>query len=287
MEKLYPSWTLAWRNIRFAASTLLGGPARGYFIPYRYAEDMPTGHEVAAYRPIEDIFDRALPIFEEVFALAQSYRDELQQIGTKPAPAPRFDQGWFPTLDAVAGYCLIRHHQPARIIEVGSGHSTRFFHQAIVDGKFACDFTAIDPAPRAIVKGLDVTFLAQTLNQVDLTMFDTLRAGDVLSIDSSHILMPGSDVDDLLNRVLPRLPAGVYLQVHDIFLPDPYPAAWTWRGYNEQLAIAALLTSGAYRPIFASHYMRSRQRPQLTQNVIADLPDFPDSYPASLWLVKA
>ena len=35
--------------------------------------------------------------------------------------------------------------------------------------------------------------------------------------------MPGSDVDLLLNAVLPRLQPGVLIHLHDIFLPDPYP----------------------------------------------------------------
>ena len=72
-------------------------------------------------------------------------------------------------------------------------------------------------------------------------------AGDVLFIDSSHILMPGSDVDLLLNRVLPRLPAGVLIHIHDIFLPFDYPPVWGWRAYNEQQGVLPLLATGAYR----------------------------------------
>ena len=49
--------------------------------------------------------------------------------------------------------------------------------------------------------------------------------------------MPGSDVDLLLNEVLPQLRPGVLIHLHDIFLPDPYPAGWAWRGYNEQVAV--------------------------------------------------
>ena len=64
-------------------------------------------------------------------------------------------------------------------------------------------------------------------------------------IDSSHTLVPGSDVDLLLNRVLPALSAGAVVHVHDIFLPDNYPDDWAWRGYNEQLGVAPLLFGGA------------------------------------------
>ena len=48
-------------------------------------------------------------------------------------------------------------------------------------------------------------------------LFAELRAGDVLVVDSSHVLMPGSDVDLLFNDVMPALPAGAIVHVHDIF----------------------------------------------------------------------
>ena len=56
--------------------------------------------------------------------------------------------------------------------------------------------------------------------------------------------------------VVPRLPAGTFLHVHDITLPDAYPEAWAWRGYNEQLLVGALMQGGAFEPIFASHFVK-------------------------------
>ena len=86
-----------------------------------------------------------------------------------------------------------------------------------------------------------VRVVPSTLQAAPAEVFDGLKAGDVLFIDSSHILMPGSDVDILLNRVLPRLPAGVLVHIHDIFLPFDYPAIWGWRNYNEQQGVVPLL----------------------------------------------
>jgi hypothetical protein len=83
-------------------------------------------------------------------------------------------------------------------------------------------------------------------------LFNVLKAGDALFIDSSHILMPGSDADILLNRVLPAAPAGTLVHIHDIFLPFDYPAIWGWRAYNEQQGVVPMLTTGAYRPLFSS-----------------------------------
>ena len=54
---------------------------------------------------------------------------------------------------------------------------------------------------------------------------------------------------------------------HDVFLPDPYPEAWAWRGYNEQQAIAVLLQGEGYGCRFASHYVATRLRARLERGV--------------------
>jgi hypothetical protein len=113
-----------------------------------------------------------------------------------------------------------------------------------------------------------------------------LRAGDILFVDSSHILMPGTDVDWLLNRILPALAARVLVHFHDVFLPDPYPESWAWRGYNEQQAIAALLQGGACDCLFASHYVATRLAERLERGVVAELPRPAAALESSLWLVK-
>ena len=99
--------------------------------------------------------------------------------------------------------------------------------------------------------------------------------------------MPGSDVDRLLNQVLPVLAPGTIVHVHDIFLPDPYPKSWAWRGYNEQSAIAAMLQGGAYELLFASHYVVSRHADRLAGAPLAALPDLASAFASSLWLRKA
>src|SRR3546814_20164798 len=80
----------------------------------------------------------------------------------------------------------------------------------------------------------------------------------MLVIDSSHLALPGTDVDLLFGRVLPRPPAGVLVHVHDVFLPDGYPAAWGWRHYAEQMLVAAWLAAGSLELRFARHWVRSR-----------------------------
>jgi hypothetical protein len=115
--------------------------------------------------------------------------------------------------------------------------------------------------------------------------FPALGAGDILFIDSSHQLKPGSDVEFLLNAVLPLLPAGVRVHFHDIFLPDDYPAHWAWRRYNEQDAVASLIEKKAFEIDFASHAFLSRRAGEMP-GVLGRLPLMPGAIESSLWLTK-
>src|SRR5204863_425837 len=85
--------------------------------------------------------------------------------GHAPPPAPRWDQDWFPRLDAAAAYTMVRTLGPKRIVEVGCGHSTRFMARAVADGRLATSIIAIDPAPRAKLEGLNVRWLKQEVLQ--------------------------------------------------------------------------------------------------------------------------
>jgi predicted O-methyltransferase YrrM len=206
---------------------------------------------------------------------------ELEAIGPDSPPAPRWDQDWFPRLDAAAAYAIVRMTRPQRIVEVGSGHSTRFLARAVADGGLATHITAIDPAPRASIARLPVQHVAVRLQECPLSLFEPLAAGDILFIDSSHQVKPGSDVEFILDRVLARLAAGVRVHFHDIFLPDDYPADWSWRRYNEQPAVAALVRDG-YAAEFSSH--EARKRP--LNGVLARLPVAATAHESSFWLRK-
>jgi hypothetical protein len=124
------------------------------------------------------------------------------------------------------------------------------------------------------------------LQKAPTDAFAVLTRGDLLFVDSSHILMPGSDVDLLLNRILPDLPTGVLIHLHDIFLPFDYPPQWGWRNYNEQQGVIPLLVSGAYRPLFSSVWAERRLGERLARSPSARLPRPSGSLATSLWLEK-
>jgi len=222
--------------------------------------------------------------FFAVLDKIEQYARDLEAIGPDAPPAPRWNQDWFPRLDAAAAYVLVRTEPPRRIIEVGSGHSTRFLARAVADGRLATRITAIDPEPRASIRGLDIEFLEKRVQEVPENVFRDLQPGDILFIDSSHQMNPGSDVDLLFNKIIPLLPSGVRVHVHDVFLPDEYPKQWAWRRYNEQNFIKSLLPR--YAVEFSSHWVASRRPDLLQRGVLGRLPLVAGALESSLWLRK-
>lgn len=275
-----------WRRLSLGLPTLFGIARRGYFIPHRHARAVPAEADRAGFDWIEDLFRAAEPEFR---ALLNADPDALAHAvrafdGAAP-PRPRWQQGWFPRLDGLAAYLMIRARRPRRVVEVGSGHSTRFVAAAIADAGLATRIDAVDPAPRADLAGLDgVRLHRSTVQAAPRALFEDLAPGDVLMIDSSHIAMPGSDVDLLLGRIVPTLPAGVLVQIHDIFLPDPYPESWAWRGYNEQLCVAALLAGGRAKPLWSSRWMATRGGALLHRPPLSAIPHDPAAPESALWL---
>ena len=259
-------------------ATLAGRP-QGFFSPYRYAGQVtPPG----SYPAIEAAFREAQPAFADVLAAIETHGTRLASFDGPP-PQPRWGQSWFPRLDGAAAYAVIRAHGPKRIVEVGSGHSTRMLARAAEDTGESARITCIDPAPRAALQGLEIDWHQRVLSEAALPLFQALEAGDIAFFDSSHVLWPGTDVDMILNRILPVLAPGVLVHIHDILLPDPYPPAWEWRGYTEQNGLAGWMLGGAYAPVFASHYcvtrMAAAERP-----AVAALPIPEGARETSLWL---
>ncbi|MEM9439867.1 MAG: class I SAM-dependent methyltransferase [Pseudomonadota bacterium] len=266
--------------------TVLGLRRRGFFLPYRYAASVEPP---ANYPALETVFREAEADFETLLGHIQGLEPAIDRLSSDHG-ACRFDQQWFPRLDALAAYAMVRFRKPSLIVEIGSGHSTRFMARAIADGALSTAFTCIDPEPRASLAGLNVTWQRMVLQTVPFKDLKVLQSGDVLFVDSSHLLMPGTDVDHLISQILPSLPNGVLLHIHDIFLPDGYPKSWAWRGYNEQSAVAALLQGGGYQLLFSSRYVATRMKDRLAKSPPflqkARVTSDHDDLASSLWLQK-
>ena len=273
------------RRLSMGLQTVLGLKPRGFFLPYRYADGVCPSE---GYPALETLFHDAAPRFASLLDDIERLAPAIEALLADDRGC-RLDQAWFPRMDALSAYALVCVRKPARIVEVGSGHSTRFMAAAIADGGLPTRLTCIDPAPRASLSGLDVTWRKTVLQTAPEADLKALESGDLLFIDSSHLLMPGTDVDHLVGHVLPALPSGVLLHVHDIFLPDGYPESWTWRGYNEQSVIAALLQGSGYELLYASRYVATRMGEHLAETpLLAPSRVTPerDDLASSLWLQK-
>lgn len=200
--------------------------------------------------------------------------------------------GQFGWLDARVLSVLLNELQPRRVLEVGSGFSTLL----IADTNYrhlqgAIRFQSIDPFPRPFLNqplaGFDGV-LQQPVQSVPLHLFEELQSGDFLFIDSSHVCKTGSDVQFLFLQVLPRLKPGVYIHIHDIFLPEEYPMHWVLeenRSWNEQYLLHAILThSSRFEVVFGSMYAYLKHREDLARALnINESETFAGS---SLWIRK-
>ncbi len=259
--------------------TVLGLRRRGLFIPYRYAESLPD--MPGPYAEIEALLAERRPAFDQVLDLIDVYGADLAAL-EGPPPEPRWAQDWYPRLDAAAAYALARSAPPKRVIEVGSGHSTRFLARALKDSGAAATHLCIDPAPRAALLDLPVDWRNEVLSETHLPLFSALEPGDIAMFDSSHILAEGSDVDIQLNRILPALKPGVLVHIHDVFLPDPYPRDWKWRGYAEQSGLGGWIAGMGAEVVFASRFASTRMKAE-DRPAIATLPST-GAPSSSLWL---
>lgn len=154
---------------------------------------------------------------------------------------PFWNNVFFSSLDAASLVTFIAWKRPAHYLEIGSGHSTRFAKYAINTLKLRTKITSIDPAPQQDIDRICDRIIRRPLESCDLGVFDELAAGDILFFDGSHRAFSNSDVVIFFFEVMPRLEPGVIVHIHDIFIPDDYPAAWKHRLYNEQYILAAML----------------------------------------------
>ena len=102
--------------------------------------------------------------------------------------------------------------------------------------------------PRAEVAGIADEVVLSSVVDCDLAIFDQLSSGDVLFWDGSHVCFNGSDVCRLFLEVLPRIPPGVLVHVHDVSLPfagfDRYndvPDDLRTHSQSEQFMLATFL----------------------------------------------
>jgi hypothetical protein len=211
---------------------------------------------------------------------------------------PQFDfsNAYFGGLDAALYYALIRDLRPARVVEIGSGMSTRIAAAALARNRNAgrdSELICIEPfpAPRLTSDMPPITLIQQRVEELPLDLFERLQPNDILFIDSSHVLKFGGDVCREFLDILPVLRPGVWVHVHDVFFPNDYPATWLIeerRAYNEQYVLEAFLAfNRAYAVRLCGHWLWSEHRDMVGPSLPGPVVDGSHRRPpASFWMTR-
>jgi len=163
----------------------------------------------------------------------------------KTVKDPTWINGYIPGLDLISLYGFLVKFHPKLYLEVGSGNSTKIAKRAVEDYQLKTKICSIDPSPRSEINEICDQIVRKPLEDINLTIFNQLKEGDILFIDNSHRVLMNSDVTSVFLDIIPNLKSGVVVQIHDIFLPFDYPQSWADRFYSEQFMLANILIYGA------------------------------------------
>jgi len=249
-----------------------------YFSPGHYYSTIPsqediTSDEKYSYQDINLCEDEQFVYLQKI---SQYSNDIFFEDQPSKASAYHFLNRYFSYSDATILWCLLAHEKPRNIVEIGSGFSTACKLEAIkyynLKSQFLCvdiDFSRLD----SLVSGYDLpAFKKQKskVQNVDIKNFTTLRKGDILFVDSSHVSKKGSDLHFILFEALPQLASGVIIHFHDVFQNFEYPQAWLDEGifWNEQYILRAFLqNNNAYSILLFNALLENKHQLWYEENL--------------------
>ena len=273
----------------------------GFVPPGHFYSPIPSLDEVALREDV--IFNRIprkVPGIDlnteeqmDMFASFKEYYDELPFKADKTDSLRYFfENPTYSYSDAILLYCMMRHAQPKRIIEIGSGYSSCVIldtNEIFFNNNISCTF--IEPYPQlleSLIKENDkerVEIISTKLQDVDLSKFSSLSSRDILFVDSTHVSKVDSDVNYIFFEILPSLSSGVYIHFHDIFYPFEYPKEWIYAGraWNENYILRAFLQyNSAFKIIFYNTFLEHYYE----QKFISEMPLCLKNKGGSIWLKK-
>lgn len=249
----------AYRALRRGAARVgLDVVAKTFYSPIPDLRRLPAGafERVSELPGIDWDLERQLDFLREDVAPAMAAFD---------APDGYDPDSAYNAADAAVLHGMVRALRPGRIVELGSGQSTLVMARAAranaADGD-PCLLESFDPYPGVAQPPLPgLARLARIpAQEVPLSVFESLRAGDVLFVDTTHTVKLASDVNFVVLEVLPRLAEGVVVHLHDIFLPYEYPRTWLedfGLYWTEQYLVQAFLAlNGGYEVLAAVHALQ-------------------------------
>jgi hypothetical protein len=172
-------------------------------------------------------------------------------------------------IEATVLYLLARSRRPSRVVQVGAGVSTAVLLEAREGGSLAMEITCIDPFPTDYLRGRasagEIELLATPAQEVPIERLASLGAGDLLFVDSTHTVKPGSEVNRTILDVLPRLTSGVLAHFHDVLFPYDYSPTVLDRDlffWNETVLLHAFLAGNSRWRLLLSLSQLHHQEPE-------------------------
>jgi hypothetical protein len=186
------------------------------------------------------------------------------------------DGGGYGEIEADVLFGFVATNKPRRIIQIGCGVSTAICLKAAEKTGYKPDILCLDPYPSAFLRDAEkrglIRLIGKPAQVVDYELIADLGDGDLLFIDSTHAVKPGSEVNYLIHEVLPRLRPGVWVHFHDIYFPYDYTRD-TLDGDmlfpQESTLLYAFLTGNNRFRIEASLSMVHYSRPDALKALIA------------------
>jgi predicted O-methyltransferase YrrM len=219
-----------------------------FYTPQNRIKDLPENITLNGDDGIPGVDLRAIQQLELLEKLAVNYPQINWPEEKRADSRYYFKNDYFCYSDAVFLDLIMSHFRPKRIIEVGSGFSSALMLDANEKNRIGAELTFVEPYPserleKLVSKSDHCTVIADFVQNVSTSIWETLEKNDILFIDSSHVSKFNSDVNDILFRILPVLKPGVIIHFHDIFFPFEYPLEWLKEGrsWNEAYMLRAFL----------------------------------------------
>jgi hypothetical protein len=161
------------------------------------------------------------------------------------------NNGWFESGDAEFLYQFIRATKPRKIIEIGSGQSTKIARLALKKNfentNQSVAHICVEPYEADWLEKVGgIIVVRKLIEECEFDWSKELCGGDLLFVDSSHMIRPQGDVLKEYLEIFPLLASGVYIHIHDIFTPKDYLNKWICDDilfWNEQYLLEALLSN--------------------------------------------
>lgn len=181
-----------------------------HIVPVHYYSPVPNILELQRTKSLwakkSDLPGISINIDEQISNLKNiclPYQKEYAGNKTYKEGAAQYFGPGYGYIEAQALHAVIRYYKPKRIIEVGSGVSTLCMLSALnmnsIDTMDNYKMTCIEPHPSNRLKELtEINLISQKVQSVPISLFSELRENDILFIDSSHTVKPGSDVNFLI-----------------------------------------------------------------------------------------